>query len=165
MRILGQVFSCVFPSWLCNFTFFDLRFGFSTSKSSPGRISEVIWLELRGKTKDEQKSKMLTILSFLFFGLWTPESSNFDLKFGFLVNNCIFCQLDMSRIPKFGPQMVYFQFPKLKSKNDISRRPLYFQPNDLRNCPRGGFRRAESESEVKNLQILRLETKNQKTKI
>ena len=36
------------------------------------------------------------------FGPWAPELLMFDLKIGFLVKNCICCQLEMSRIPTFG---------------------------------------------------------------
>ena len=45
---------------------------------------------------------------FLVFGLRTPELGIFDLKFGFLVKNCMRCLLEMSRIPKLNenPKLV-----------------------------------------------------------
>ena len=36
---------------------------------------------------------------FLFVGLWTPDFLIFDLKIGFLIKNCVYRQLEMSRIP------------------------------------------------------------------
>ena len=38
---------------------------------------------------------------FLMFGLWASDFLIFDLKIGFLVKNCIYRQLGMSRIPSF----------------------------------------------------------------
>ena len=35
------------------------------------------------------------------FGLWTPELLMFDPKIGFLIENCIYSQLEISRIRKF----------------------------------------------------------------
>ena len=37
-------------------------------------------------------------------GPWAPELFMFYLTIGFLVKNCIFCQLEMSRIPNLGGQ-------------------------------------------------------------
>ena len=51
-----------------------------------------------------EKIKFLKILiwskfGFLIFALWTLDFLIFDLKIGFLIKNCIYRQLDMSRIP------------------------------------------------------------------
>ena len=44
-------------------------------------------------------------LKFLNFRPWVKELVNSDCRFGFLVKNCIYSQLNMSRIPKFGPKI------------------------------------------------------------
>ena len=44
-------------------------------------------------------------LIFLNFLLWVKELVNADCRFGFLVKNCAYSQLVMSRIPKFGPNI------------------------------------------------------------
>ena len=53
---------------------------------------------------------------FVIFPFWLPKLSIFDLRFGFLVENCIYSQLDRSRIPKFGQKMqnIFFNMICLK---------------------------------------------------
>ena len=45
---------------------------------------------------------------FLIFGLWLMELHVFDPKFGVLLKNYTFCQLEMCSIPKFGQRMVEY---------------------------------------------------------
>ena len=49
---------------------------------------------------------------FIIFVPWMLELFVFDLDIGFLIKNYIFCQLDMSRIPTLGQQIVKFMFLK-----------------------------------------------------
>ena len=60
------------------------------------------FLQKRKKQIVEEKSEFV----FPIFGPWTLDLPIVDLKIGFLVENCIYGQLEMSRIPKFGPKMV-----------------------------------------------------------
>ena len=39
-----------------------------------------------------------------FFPSWLENLLTFDLNIGFLVKNRLFCQLDMSTIPKLDPK-------------------------------------------------------------
>ena len=55
---------------------------------------------------------------FLFFGLWTLELLNFDLRIGFLVNNCIFGQLETSRIQQVDPKMIGADEPEHDHSDD-----------------------------------------------
>ena len=57
---------------------------------------------IRNLTIRNRDSRRLVFLNFL---LWVKELVNSDCRFGFLVKNCIYSQLDMSRIPKFDPKM------------------------------------------------------------
>ena len=45
----------------------------------------------------------------------------FDLSIGFLVKNYIFCQLDMSRFPEFGPNMTQKRNGRKKSATGIGK--------------------------------------------
>ena len=64
---------------------------------------------------DEKSYGKKSRLSILY--LWMPELSNFDLNIGFLVQNC---QLEMSRILKFCPEIRHVQ--TLATKKTISDR-------------------------------------------
>ena len=64
--------------------------------------------------------EMFLVLFFLFFGLWTAELLNFDLKIGFLIKNCIYGQLEMSRILDSDPKIRNFQ--TLGPNNAVSYR-------------------------------------------
>ena len=64
---------------------------------------ELRWRRIiRNFTIRNRDSRRLVFLNFL---LWVKELVNSDCRFGFLVKNCIYSQLDMSRIPKFGQKM------------------------------------------------------------
>ena len=63
---------------------------------------------------------MFLVLFFLCFGLWTAELLNFNLKIGFLIKNCIYGQLEMSRILNSDPKIRNVQ--TLVLKNAISYR-------------------------------------------
>ena len=69
----------------------------------------------RNFTIRNRDSRRLVFLNFL---LWVKELVNSDCRFGFLVKNCIYSQLDMSRIPKLGPKIRSSQ--SLAQKNVIS---------------------------------------------
>merc|ERR1712078_324660 len=49
---------------------------------------------------------------FLFFGPWRPDVVISELNTEFLVKSCMFCQLEMSRILKFGPVPGYPGVPE-----------------------------------------------------
>ena len=55
---------------------------------------------------------------FPMFSLLAVNLAIFDLKFGFLVKNCIYSHLDMSRIPEFDQNMT----PAKKGKKNIRHR-------------------------------------------
>ena len=57
---------------------------------------------IRNFTIRNRDSRRLVFLNFL---LWVKELVNSDCRFGFLVKNCIYSQLDMSRIPKFDQKI------------------------------------------------------------
>ena len=38
------------------------------------------------------------------FDLWTPELNNLDLKIGFLIQNCIYRQLEIRKIQTLAPK-------------------------------------------------------------
>ena len=50
------------------------------------------------------------------FSFWKLELLIFDPNIGFLVKSCIFCQLEMSRILKFGSHMMKFMLQTQKTK-------------------------------------------------
>ena len=58
---------------------------------------------IRNLTIRNRDSRRLFFLKFL---LRAKELVNSDCRFGFLVKNCIYSQLDMSRILKFGQQII-----------------------------------------------------------
>ena len=67
------------------------------------KIQKIRWRRMiRNFTIRNRDSRRLVFLSFL---LWVKELVNSDCRFGFLVKNCIYSQLDMSRIPKFDPKI------------------------------------------------------------
>ena len=43
---------------------------------------------------------------FLVLGPWASKLLTFDLKIGFLVKNCICCQLEMPGIPNLGQKIM-----------------------------------------------------------
>ena len=51
--------------------------------------------------KQMEKIKTLLISCFLIFHIYLSKLAIFNLKFGFLVKNCVYRQLGMSRIIKF----------------------------------------------------------------
>ena len=55
---------------------------------------------------------------FLYFLLWVKDLVIFELRFGFLMKNCIYGRLDMSRIPKFDRKMS----PPKKGKKKVRHR-------------------------------------------
>ena len=57
---------------------------------------------------------------FLIFGLWMPELLIFELNIGFLVKNCICCQLETSRILKLYPDIENISFNILRFKTTKS---------------------------------------------
>ncbi len=74
---------------------------FRKLRETPGKKSDQVWSKsVRSCMSYDQKTPYDLILSqfFLFFGIWASDLLNFDLKFGFLVKNCIYRQLGMSRI-------------------------------------------------------------------
>ena len=67
------------------------------------RPKDIRWRhEIRNFTIRNRDSRWLFFLNFL---LWVKELVNSDCRSGFLVKNCIYSQLDMSRIPKIGPKI------------------------------------------------------------
>ena len=48
-----------------------------------------------------RKFDFFPISFFLYFALWTPDFLMFDMKIGFLIKNCVYRQLEMSRIQNF----------------------------------------------------------------
>ena len=60
----------------------------------------------------------LIITVFLHFLLWVKELVKSDFRFGFLVKNCIYSHLGMSRIENFDPKIRNSQ--TLATKNEIS---------------------------------------------
>ena len=75
-------------------------------KSLRGQLflpSPVRWRRIiRNCTIRNRDSRRLVFLNFL---LRVKESVNSDCRFGFLVKNCIYGQLDMSRVQKNGPKI------------------------------------------------------------
>ena len=84
------------------------------------------------RNRDPRFFNIFLVLFFLFFGLWTAELLNFNLKIGFLIKNCIYGQLEMSRILNFDPKIR--KFKTLAPKNTISYHtsPPYKNLNDLK---------------------------------
>ena len=66
------------------------------------KINALNTVETYDKKSYDKKSRLS------IFDLWTPELSNFDLKIGFLVQNCIYSQLELRK------------FQTLAAKNAIS---------------------------------------------
>ena len=61
-------------------------------------------VETYDKKSYDKKSRpsifnIFLVLFFLFFGLWTAELLNFDLKIGFLVQNCIYSRPPNKKYP------------------------------------------------------------------
>ncbi len=72
---------------------------------------------IRNFTIRNRDSRRLVFLNFL---LWVKELVNSDCRFGFLLKNCIYRQLDMSRIRNFGQK--HKKFPGSRSESAISYR-------------------------------------------
>ena len=57
---------------------------------------------IRNLTIRNRDSRRLIFLNFL---LWVKDLVNSDCRFGFYMKNCIYSQLDMSRILNFGQKI------------------------------------------------------------
>ena len=62
---------------------------------------------IRNLTIRNRDSRRLVFLNFL---LRVKDLVNSDCRFGFLVKNCIYSQLDMSRIPKYAQKLIVVEF-------------------------------------------------------
>ena len=70
---------------------------------------------IRNFTIRNRDSRRLIFLNFI---LRVKELVNSDCRFGFYMKNCIYSQLDMSRIPKFGPKI---RNPQSLAPNTVER--------------------------------------------
>ena len=56
-------------------------------------------METYDKKSYDKKSRLS------IFDLWTPELNNLDLKIGFLIQNCIYSQLEIRKIQTLAPKI------------------------------------------------------------
>ena len=59
-------------------------------------------IETTVETYDKKSYDKKSRLS--IFDLWMPESSNLDLKIGFLIQNCVYSQLEVRKIQTLAPR-------------------------------------------------------------